>query len=139
MFETTRAVANLIMSGTLERYPRIKLIVPHAGATLPVLADRIAMMTAMFPHLSEIAPDRIVPTLGRLYYDLAGMPVPRLLPALRTFADPSRLLYGSDWPHTQTPRVEQNRRNLDSFLAAEPGLLQAIRHGNADALLKREQ
>ena len=136
MFETTRAVTNLVLSGTLDRYRNLKLIVPHAGATLPVLADRIAMMAGMFPTLAEISPDAILPTLARQHYDLAGMPVPRLLPALQSFADPARLLYGSDWPHTPAPRVEQNRRNLDAFLATEPELLSAIRHGNAATLFK---
>ena len=35
MFDTTRAVVNLVLNGTLERSPDIELIVPHAGATLP--------------------------------------------------------------------------------------------------------
>lgn len=136
MFETTRAVTNLILSGTLERHPNLKLIVPHAGATLPVLADRIALIAGMIPGTSELPADAILPALSRLHYDLAGVPVPRLLPALRSFADPQRLLYGSDWPHTSTDIVERNRQQLERFLAAEPTLLDAVQHGNADRLLE---
>src|SRR5690606_2232069 len=31
LFETTRAVTNLILSGTLQRYSDLRLIIPHAG------------------------------------------------------------------------------------------------------------
>ena len=37
-FDTTRAVTNLLLSGTLARHPDIRWIVPHAGGTLPFLA-----------------------------------------------------------------------------------------------------
>ena len=43
-FDSTRAVTNLAMSGTLERCPNLRIIVPHAGGTLPFLARRIASM-----------------------------------------------------------------------------------------------
>jgi predicted TIM-barrel fold metal-dependent hydrolase len=36
-FDTTRMTANLILSGTLERYPDVKIILPHAGGTVPYL------------------------------------------------------------------------------------------------------
>lgn len=136
MFETTRAVANLILSGTLDRYRNLKLIVPHAGAALPVLADRIALIAEMLPSVGVVPFSEIVPTLSRLYYDLAGVPVPRLFPALRSFADPQHLLYGSDWPHTPTAVVERNRQQVECFLALEPALLADVSHGNARRLLR---
>ncbi len=42
MFESTRAVANMLDRRTLDRFPNLRLIVTHAGAAMPVLADRIA-------------------------------------------------------------------------------------------------
>ena len=41
LFDTTRAVVNLALNGVLDRYPAIRWVVPHAGAALPVLADRV--------------------------------------------------------------------------------------------------
>jgi predicted TIM-barrel fold metal-dependent hydrolase len=35
LFDTTRAVVNLIFGGALERYPRIRFILPHAGGLVP--------------------------------------------------------------------------------------------------------
>ena len=42
-FDSTRAVVNLIFSGTTTRCPKVRFIVPHAGGTLPFLARRIGM------------------------------------------------------------------------------------------------
>ena len=40
-FNTTRAAANLVLSGTMDRYPNIKFILGHAGGALPYLRWRI--------------------------------------------------------------------------------------------------
>ncbi len=101
-FETTRAVTNLLLTGTLDRFPDIRLIVPHAGAAVPVLADRV-VAPAFLPK--PVEPDHFFATLQRLYYDLAGYPLPRLAPALLQIADPGRIFYGSDWPFTPLPIV----------------------------------
>ena len=134
MFETTRAVTNLVLSGTLDRYPNIRLIVPHAGAALPGLLDRIVWSAGIMPSLTSMTTEAIMATFRRLYFDLAGVPVPRLLPALRSFADPSHLFYGSDWPHTPQPVVTRLRDELEAFLAQEPAFLAAVQHGNAGQL-----
>ncbi len=39
--ETTIAVSRLILSGVLDRYPNLKVLVAHAGGTLPWLHGRI--------------------------------------------------------------------------------------------------
>lgn len=136
MFETTRAVTSLIASGTLARYPDLKVIVPHAGATLPVLADRIATTAAagLVPGLEAQGNDPVFGPLSKLYYDLAGMPVPRLLPALRTFADPAHLLYGSDWPFTPQGAVQALLRALEGHLSPETTVLTGVRRDNAARL-----
>jgi 6-methylsalicylate decarboxylase len=41
-FDTTRALANLAYSGTLERWPAIRLQLAHLGGAAPFLAHRLA-------------------------------------------------------------------------------------------------
>ena len=44
VFDTTRAIVNLIFTGTLTRYPDIRVIVAHGGGAVPFLAQRISML-----------------------------------------------------------------------------------------------
>ena len=96
-FDTTRAVTNLLLSGTLARHPDIRWIVPHAGGTLPFLAPRIAGISVL---LGADDPAAVVARLRRLHYDLAGSANPAVVAALLGFVDRSQVLYGSDWPFT---------------------------------------
>ncbi|WP_206504818.1 amidohydrolase family protein [Streptomyces chrestomyceticus] len=94
-FDTTRAVIDLVLSGSLAEFPGIRWIVPHAGATLGVLADRVdALAAAMLPGRRTDVPG----ALRSLYYDLSGPVLPRQLETLLRIADPLRLLYGTDLP-----------------------------------------
>jgi 6-methylsalicylate decarboxylase len=106
MFETTRSVTNMLLSGTFERFPNVRLIVPHAGACLPILAARIELLMNAGARPVPAAPADIRKALSRLYFDLAGAPVPEALGALLHIVDPSHLLYGSDWPFTPTEACE---------------------------------
>jgi predicted TIM-barrel fold metal-dependent hydrolase len=92
--DTTRAVFNLILSGTLERCPQIELIVPHGGSAIPALADRVQDFTR------AVAGERIDVhgALRRLWFDLTGGPYPTALASLLTLSGANRLLYGSDVP-----------------------------------------
>ncbi|MBC7273712.1 MAG: amidohydrolase [Streptomyces sp.] len=131
--ETTRAVTGLILNGVLDRYPAIRFIVPHAGAALPALADRIAA----FSLVVRDGPVDVLGHLRRLHYDLAGFALPRLLPALLTFTDTGRLLYGSDYPFTPDWVVHGLAEALarDETLTAEQQ--QAMQRRSAAALFPR--
>lgn len=74
MFDTTRAVANLIYSGTMERYQKVKWIIAHAGATVPYLAWRMSLATAQSAEYMENAPRGVIPYLKTLHYDTALSP-----------------------------------------------------------------
>ena len=79
LFDTTRAVVDLVLNGTVARHPDLEFIVPHAGATLPMIADRVSV----FSLLLDVDPSvDVLRDLGRLHFDLAGFPVPRQLDAL---------------------------------------------------------
>jgi 6-methylsalicylate decarboxylase len=101
LFDTTRCVLDLAMSGVLTRYPTIRWIVPHAGAVLPTVAHRAAGVSRLTG-----TPVDLPAILGGLYYDLAGVPLPVALDGLLAVARMDRLLYGSDFPFTPAAAVE---------------------------------
>jgi predicted TIM-barrel fold metal-dependent hydrolase len=137
MFETTRAVTHLLLSGTLERCPKIRFIVPHAGAALPTLSDRIAGTIPALGLANPPTPDQIAARLRGLHYDLAGFVVPKMLPSLLAVAPARQLLYGSDWPFTPEAAVRHLAQQLDStpLLAASDRM--PIARANALRLFPR--
>ena len=133
-FETTRAVVNLVLNGTIARHPNIEVIVPHAGATLPVVADRIAAFTFA---LTDVDPSTdVYADLARLHYDLAGFVLPRQLDALLELTAADHLHYGSDYPFTPDGVVELLAWQLDAA-GDPPGSVMATATDNTRRLFPR--
>jgi predicted TIM-barrel fold metal-dependent hydrolase len=109
-FDTTRTVVDLVLNGTLARNPDLELIIPHAGATLPMVADRVSA----FGRVLAVDPEvDVLRDLGRLHFDLAGYAVPRQLDALLTMTTFEHLHYGSDFPFTPEPVVGAAAERID--------------------------
>jgi predicted TIM-barrel fold metal-dependent hydrolase len=98
LFDTTRTVVDLVLNGTVARHPDLAVIVPHAGATLPLVADRVSTFARLLAPEVDALGD-----LGRLHFDLAGFAAPRQLDALLTLTTLDHLHYGSDYPFTPEP------------------------------------
>jgi 6-methylsalicylate decarboxylase len=99
MFETTRTVTDLIVAGTAERYPDIRFVIPHCGATLPVVVDRIELFRSLLPgsHGRDRSTLTTRQQLQRFWYDVAGTPFPAAAKALIDVVGSEQLLYGSDY------------------------------------------
>lgn len=135
IFDTTRAVFNLILSGTLEKYPDVKIIVPHAGAAVPVLTARVGAISALL----KLGRNRmsVDDAIRKLYFDLAGAPEPVALSALLQVADPTRVLYGSDYPFTPAPIAADLAAMLDRSAHIPAKLRRAFMRENALGLFPR--
>jgi predicted TIM-barrel fold metal-dependent hydrolase len=112
-FDTTRAVTNLIFSGTLERCADIRIIVPHNGGALPVLAERISRIGAALTPGSADKGDAMS-YLRRLYYDTAGAASAHTLSSLLQISDSTHIVYGSDWPWAPDSMVLSTNQQLES-------------------------
>ncbi len=137
IFETTRTVTNMVLSGVLDRYPGINVIVPHAGAALPILAARVELVLPMLSPPGSPALPSLRAGLRRLHFDLAGAPVPELLSVLLQVADPGHIHYGSDWPFTPTKVCEMLLAALNGTPLLDETLRQSIMHDNATRLFPR--
>ncbi len=137
VFDTTRAVANLIYNGTLERYPDISIIVAHAGGTVPYLAQRFAIAPEIIPQLGERAPQGAIAYLKRLYYDTAISATPHALRSLQELVEPTQILFGSDYPYMQEHFIERSIKELAAYDGFNNDDRQLIERDNALKLFPR--
>jgi 6-methylsalicylate decarboxylase len=134
-FDTTRAVVNMILSGTLRRRPRIRVVVPHVGAALPVLADRVHAFTAAFAHEEEAID--VHAELRGMWFDIASEPLPNALAALLRLVGSDRIVYGSDLPFAPLPLVARSTAGLLATDLLDHTSRQALLRDNALALVPR--
>ncbi|ULR55078.1 amidohydrolase family protein [Streptomyces deccanensis] len=117
IFDTARTVTDLVMAGVLTRHPGLRVIVPHCGGAVPVLADRIDEFMRLFLPPGTLPAQDAVRQLQGLYYDMAGTAFPRQVPALLKLVDPERVLFGSDYCWTPPPLADAHIAAID---AADP-------------------
>ncbi len=135
-FDTTRTAAQLVLNGIMDRYPRARVILAHAGGFLPYASHRIAELARVFrPEVADAT--SILATMQRFYFDTALSSSPAALPSLNAFAASDRILFGSDFPYAPASVAETFVAKLDAYeelTAKEHG---AISHENAWNLFPR--
>jgi predicted TIM-barrel fold metal-dependent hydrolase len=141
VLDTTRAVHNLLWNGTLGKFPNIRWIMPHGGGTIPFLVYRMSAMENR-PEVRERLPGGSVRgALRTLYYDVAEINAPGPLACLMDVADPSHVLFGSDFPFSRHTSPAQDVRDtiagFESFSGWDAATRRAIEHDNALSLFPR--
>jgi predicted TIM-barrel fold metal-dependent hydrolase len=126
-FDTTRAIASLLFSGTLKRCPDLKLIFAHGGGTMPFLANRIGGLVKMRPELNAMLPNGIEHEIRKLYFDVVSVTNRPAWKALTELMDPSHLLFGTDIPYMT---FEDGLRELGQ-MESSPTQRRAIERDNA--------
>jgi predicted TIM-barrel fold metal-dependent hydrolase len=137
--ETTRAASDIVLSGTRATFPDVKIILSHAGGTLPFLARRISMAGLMPSLHCPRDAKQILSDFRSFYFDIALSSSTIQLQALMEFADPSKILFGSDVPYAPLPAALDFTKNLDAFFFKNKNdqdeqLWQAINRENAKLL-----
>jgi 6-methylsalicylate decarboxylase len=136
LFDTTRAVVNLVFSGAIERFPRVRFILPHAGGLVPYFAWRLSVSPMIDQRLPQLSRDQIYAGLAHFWYDNALAPGEQTFGALDHVARPERIVFGTDYPFAN-PRViaEAVRTHESGFLP--DARCAAIDRGNALALFPK--
>jgi predicted TIM-barrel fold metal-dependent hydrolase len=134
VFDTTRAVVNLIHTGTLKRCPDIRFIVAHGGGTVPFLAQRIAMMEG---HRGAKGVTAVIPTLRSLYYEIASTTSAFALRSLQELADPAHILWGSDLPFVYGARLQEEVNHWEHYDGFDAAGRAAVEDLNALRLFPR--
>lgn len=134
LFDTTRAVVNLVFSGAIERFGRIRFVLAHAGGVVPYFAWRLAVSPMIDARLPQLSRDEVFARLRRFWYDIALSPTPQTLACLAAVAAPERIIFGSDWPFANTGVVAEAVRSYQQSPAVSEAQRAAIDRGNALAL-----
>ena len=111
--ETGRTATDLIMSGVMGRFTQCKVILSHAGGTLPYLATRAATLLHDY-RLSEKTPQEFLEDARRFYFDTALSTNKLTLTLLIDFASKDHVLFGSDFPYAPTKTIETHTKMLET-------------------------
>lgn len=128
--ETAIHVMRLALAGTLDRHPKLKIIIGHMGEMIPVMLARMDAVSSLdIGHLQRTISQTI---LDQTWITTSGIfTQPPFLAALQTFGI-DRIMFSVDYPYApnQAGRRFLNEVNLS------PADRVKLCHGNADALLK---
>ncbi|CAM1506020.1 Fc.00g056610.m01.CDS01 [Cosmosporella sp. VM-42] len=132
-FETTTAALDMLHNKTVRDNPNCKIILSHAGGTLPYLIGRPA---SILPKSKEEL-DQFWDDARSFYFDTAVAGTENVLRVLEKFAKPGHILYGSDAPYAWDSIIEFHTKRLDEYQFEDPNLLQKINRDNLLDLFPR--
>lgn len=113
LFETTRAVTDLLLAGAVTAYPHIQWVVLHNGAAIPSVIDRVSMFASMILHADADPMEQ----LRSMVFEIgSSTPFPRTAQSIATLAGSEQLVLGTDTPYAPTQIVAQN---ISRILAGE--------------------
>lgn len=120
-FDTTRAAVNLVFSGALERFGKIRFILSHAGGALPYLAWRLSVAPMIDKRLQQRSREAIFAAFKTFWYDNALASGIESMGTLSRIAAAERILFGSDWPFCNDGVVAEEVKDFTppGFLAAD--------------------
>lgn len=128
--ETAIVGAQLVLSGLVERYPDLKIILAHAGGVLPAVFGRIDHSFGVRPEPKSRLSHEPSWSFRRLFYDTIAHGR-RELAALLEAVGPSQLLFGTDHPFDMGDYDQL--AGLET-LGLDPMALEAILGGTAASL-----
>jgi predicted TIM-barrel fold metal-dependent hydrolase len=134
LFDTTRAVVNLAFGGAIERFPRIRFVLPHAGGVVPYFAWRLSVSPMIDPRLPQISPADAYARLKHFWYDNALAPTAETMACLKEVALPERIVFGSDWPFANAKVIAEAVKTYEAVTSLSPAQRNAIDRENALAL-----
>ena len=134
--ETTLTAAHLVLSGAMERHPRLRVLLAHGGGAIVALGGRLRHGRA---HIAAAGSPPAAPgeaadaVIRRFLFDTVTHD-PALLADLVRHVGADRVLLGSDYPFDMAdhdPVATVRTAGLDEATQA------AVLHGNAERELRR--
>ena len=105
-FETSIAISKLILSGVMDRFPKLKILVSHSGGTLPYLIGRLDSCVKYEKNIVKSLKKLPSDYLKDLYYDSIIYNAD-CLKLLKNLVGIDNIMYGSDHPFFP-PLIDKN-------------------------------
>ncbi|MEW2498553.1 amidohydrolase family protein [Streptomyces nodosus] len=137
LFDSARAVSDLVFTGVFQRYPAIQWIITHGGGVLPLLADRMELFRTLFAGTGPTDDTRsgVREQIGRVWFDMAGTPFPYQIPVLAGQFGTDRILYGSDYCWTPDVGIDAQIASLRKAEQPAPYTWRTLTTRNAERLM----
>jgi 6-methylsalicylate decarboxylase len=129
-FETTRVATHLLFTGALEKFPRIRFLLAHAGGNIPYIAYRLSIGPLLDVQIPQLSHEKIYAALRRFWYDTA-LVGPEAMVALARVADLDQVVFGSDFPFATPAVVADGIRMLSTESTFTDAQRAAIDRDNA--------
>jgi aminocarboxymuconate-semialdehyde decarboxylase len=129
--ETTITAAHMVLTGTMERHPALRVLLAHGGGAVVWLRGRLRHGHVVVPAAGRELAEAVDASVDRFLFDaLTHDPV--VLRALVDAVGADRVLLGSDYPFDMG-----DRDPVGTIRAAGLGVEaeRAVLHGNAERLL----
>ena len=101
--DSSFALLRLILSGILERLPKLQIVMPHVGGVLPYMSGRLDHQTEVLGRAREEITKPPSAYLRRIYLDTVSPSLQALHYAYQ-FSGENHLLFGTDHPWVDMPR-----------------------------------
>ena len=123
MFDDTIALTRIIMSGLLDQLPKLKLVCPHLGGTLPFIIGRLDHQVRVLKRGPKYLTRLPSEYLRSVWLDIVS-PLPLAMRYAYDFMGPDRLLFASDRPWVNPKEILEGLRGLKLPPADEKKILE---------------
>ena len=137
MFDTTRCLTNLVLTGAKKRFSDVSIISTHGGGTIPYLMERIQVLESAFgagAHRTRQSSEEIKEGFSSFYYDLTAATSRAQLSGLRGLVTSSRLMMGFDIPFMPPTSYDVAISEVLAFESFDEADLAKVSHENAATL-----
>ncbi|KAF2464020.1 amidohydrolase family protein [Lindgomyces ingoldianus] len=116
--ETTRTAVHLITTNIMRDFSNCKVILSHAGGTLPYIVNRAANLCCRLRIVDKTEEEFIEEARG-FYIDVAFSGHEPQLRLLKEFVKPGHVLFGSDYPWEHGEIISEQLAATDKVFAEE--------------------
>lgn len=113
LFDTTLATLRIIFGGILEKYKKLKFLLPHLGSTIPYIISRIDHQYRINPECREKISKLPSEYFKSIYIDTAQSFYEPAMMCAYALMGPDKIIFGSDYPFASLEQSVNCVKNMN--------------------------